>query len=83
MDRLGHEAEHGVAGRPNDRPVERNIRVVIPLLRRRIDPIVVLGLMQAWNAASCAPPLPAADVDRIVDSIAGRELARRARGHDE
>jgi hypothetical protein len=53
------------------------------LLRRRIDPIVVLGLMQAWNATSCAPPLPAADVDRIVDSIAGRELARRAHGHDE
>jgi primase-like protein len=53
------------------------------LLRRRIDPVVVLGLMQAWNTASCAPPLPAADVDRIVDSIAGRELARRAGGHDE
>ena len=53
------------------------------LLRRRIDPIVVLGLMQAWNATSCVPPLLAADVDRIVDSIAGRELARRAGGHDE
>ena len=53
------------------------------LLRRRIDPVVVLGLMQAWNTASCAPPLSAADVDRIVDSIAGRELARRARDHGE
>lgn len=53
------------------------------LLRRRLDPIIVLGLVQAWNAASCVPPLPAADVDRIVDSIAGRELARRTRGHDE
>lgn len=52
------------------------------LLRRRIDPIVVLGLMQAWNTTSCAPPLPTADVDRIVNSIAGRELARRAGGHD-
>lgn len=53
------------------------------LLCRRIDPVVVLGLMRAWNTASCSPPLPAADVDRIVESIAGRELARRARGHDE
>jgi hypothetical protein len=53
------------------------------LLRRRIDPMVVLGLMQSWNATSCAPPLPTADIDRIVDSIAGRELARRAGGHDE
>jgi hypothetical protein len=52
------------------------------LLRRRIDPMVVLGLMQSWNATSCTPPLPAADIDRIVDSIASRELARRG-GHGE
>ena len=53
------------------------------LLRRRIDPTVVLGLIQSWNATSCAPPLPAADIDRIVDSIAGRELARRGGSHGE
>ena len=29
------------------------------LLRRRVDPIVVLELMQVWNATRCTPPLPA------------------------
>lgn len=47
------------------------------LLHHLIDPIVVLGLLQAWNATRCAPPLPPEDIDRIVNSIAGRELARR------
>jgi hypothetical protein len=47
------------------------------LLRRRIDPIVVLELMKVWNEARCAPPLPARDVVRVVNSIAGRELRRR------
>lgn len=47
------------------------------LLRRGIDPIVVLELMQVWNAGRCAPPLPAKDVVRIVNSICGRELRRR------
>jgi Bifunctional DNA primase/polymerase, N-terminal/Primase C terminal 1 (PriCT-1) len=51
------------------------------LLRRRIDPIIVLGLVQAWNATSCTPPLPTADIERIVNSIAGRELARRNGGN--
>jgi Bifunctional DNA primase/polymerase, N-terminal/Primase C terminal 1 (PriCT-1) len=49
------------------------------LLRRFIDPHVVLELMQAWNAARCRPPLPADDIDRIVDSICAAELRRR--GH--
>jgi hypothetical protein len=53
------------------------------LLRRRIDPMVVLGLMQSWNATSCTPALPTADIDRIVDSIASRELARRGGSHGE
>jgi hypothetical protein len=47
------------------------------LLRRYVDPIIVLELMQTWNAARCAPPLPTQDVERIVNSIAGRELRRR------
>jgi hypothetical protein len=47
------------------------------LLRHRVDPFVVLELLQAWNAARCTPPLPAADIVRIVDSIAGKELSRR------
>jgi hypothetical protein len=47
------------------------------LLRRRIDPFVALQLMQSWNAARCAPPLPQRDVERIIGSIAGKELQRR------
>jgi hypothetical protein len=28
----------------------------------------------------CTPPLPAADIERIVNSIAGKELRRRSNG---
>lgn len=47
------------------------------LLRRRIDPFVALELLQSWNATRCAPPLPERDIERIVGSIAGKELQRR------
>lgn len=47
------------------------------LLRRRIDPIIVLELLQGWNTRSCTPPMSEKDVERIVDSIAARELKRR------
>ena len=47
------------------------------LLRRRVDPCMAFELLQLWNAARCAPPLPAEDIERIVASIAGRELRRR------
>jgi Bifunctional DNA primase/polymerase, N-terminal/Primase C terminal 1 (PriCT-1) len=50
------------------------------LLRRHVDPIVALELMQVWNATRCVPPLPATDIHRIVNSIAGKELKRRL-GH--
>src|SRR5262249_11154484 len=49
------------------------------LLRRRIDPFVVLELLQGWNATRGAPPLPDADIVRIVNSIAGKEARREAR----
>lgn len=47
------------------------------LLRRSVDPFVVLELLQGWNTTRCAPPLPESDIERIVDSIAGKELKRR------
>lgn len=47
------------------------------LLRHHIDPLVVLDLLQCWNAGRCTPPLPEKDIERIVDSIAARELKRR------
>jgi hypothetical protein len=47
------------------------------LLRRFIDPMVVLELIQGWNAMRCSPPLPPDEIIAIVNSICGRELARR------
>jgi hypothetical protein len=47
------------------------------LLRRRVDPFVVLELLQSWNTTRCTPPLPGRDIERIVGSIAGKELRRR------
>jgi hypothetical protein len=32
---------------------------------------------QIFNVARCTPPLPEEDVERIVNSIAGKELKRR------
>jgi Bifunctional DNA primase/polymerase, N-terminal/Primase C terminal 1 (PriCT-1) len=47
------------------------------LLRRFVDPFVVLDLMQAWNASRCRPPLPEEDITRIVDSVCALEHKRR------
>ncbi|WGD56065.1 bifunctional DNA primase/polymerase [Bradyrhizobium sp. CB1650] len=47
------------------------------LLRRHVDPVVALELLRLWNEAHCRPPLPDSEIDRIADSIAGRELQRR------
>jgi Primase C terminal 1 (PriCT-1) len=49
-------------------------------MRRYIDPHVVLTLLQSWNITHCTPPLPTEDVERIVNSIAGKELQRRLHG---
>jgi hypothetical protein len=51
------------------------------LLRRYVDPHVTHQLVQAWNATHCRPPLSPEDVTCIVNSIAGRELKRRANGN--
>jgi Bifunctional DNA primase/polymerase, N-terminal/Primase C terminal 1 (PriCT-1) len=48
------------------------------LLRRYVDPIVVLDILIAWDEARCRPPLGAREVTYIVDSICGREIKRRA-----
>jgi hypothetical protein len=47
------------------------------LLRHRIDPFVTLMLLQSWNTTHCRPPLPDEDIQRIVNSISGKELKRR------
>jgi Primase C terminal 1 (PriCT-1) len=50
------------------------------LLRRDIDAIVALELLHCWNTARCVPPLPTTDIERIVESIAAKELRRRVGG---
>jgi hypothetical protein len=48
------------------------------LLRKDVDPFVVLDLLRCWNAERCRPPLPAPELVKTVDSICCREHARRA-----
>jgi Bifunctional DNA primase/polymerase, N-terminal/Primase C terminal 1 (PriCT-1) len=47
-------------------------------LRRRLDAILVLEVIRSLNATHCHPPLPDDDIVRIVESIAARDLKRRA-----
>jgi hypothetical protein len=56
---------------------DRIARLAGHLLRHRVDPIMTLELMVAFNAARCRPPLADDEVLAIIDSIAGRELRRR------
>jgi hypothetical protein len=49
------------------------------LLCHYVDPCVTLELLLAWNATHCSPPLGADEVERTVNSIAGREMKRRSR----
>jgi len=48
------------------------------LLRRNVNVQVALGLLQIWNVTRCRPPLDEAEVERIVNSVAGAEIRRRA-----
>ena len=50
------------------------------LLRKFIDPYVTLSICRIFNASQCDEPLPGAEVRRIVNEIAGREVERRERG---
>jgi hypothetical protein len=47
------------------------------LLRRWVDPYLVAGLLHAWNQTYVRPPLPAAELRRILDRIAHLEDRRR------
>jgi hypothetical protein len=51
------------------------------LLRHYVDAHLAHGLVMAWNASYCTPPLAASEITAIVNNVAGRELARR-RAHD-
>lgn len=55
-------------------------RVAGHLLRHYVDALVVMELVQALNKQRCTPPLPEADVARVVNSICGIEWRRRGYG---
>ncbi len=61
-------------GRRNDAVA----RLAGHLLRRNVDPYVVLDLVRTWNSARCRPPLPEAEVINAVNSIAKAEMRRRS-----
>jgi Bifunctional DNA primase/polymerase, N-terminal len=50
------------------------------LMRRYVDPPVVVQLCVAFNTTRCVEPLSGEEVVNICDHIAARELARRKRG---
>jgi Bifunctional DNA primase/polymerase, N-terminal/Primase C terminal 1 (PriCT-1) len=50
-------------------------------LRRYVDPVVTLEIMTTWNLVRCKPPLSEAEVQHIVNNIAGREMKRRGANH--
>lgn len=47
------------------------------LIGKYVEPFLALELISAFNAARCVPPLPEAQVYKIVNSIAARELRKR------
>jgi hypothetical protein len=47
------------------------------LFRHYVDTLVVLELVLCWNTQRCRPPLPARDIERIVESVGRKELQRR------
>jgi putative DNA primase/helicase len=70
-------AEGVSEGRRNDAIA----RLAGHLLRKDIDPRVALDLCRTWNTSRCRPQLDDAEIVRIVNSIAGREIARRGANH--
>lgn len=52
-------------------------RLVGHLLARKVDPFVVVELLVGWDQTCNRPPLGRDEVEKTVESIARRELARR------
>jgi hypothetical protein len=50
------------------------------LLRQRLDAVVTVEMLLAWNEARCRPPLDPDEVAAIVDNICACELQRRGCG---
>jgi len=88
IDLLKDDAQHGPTPVQDWRDLvangvkegERNhtiARLTGHLLRKDVDPLIVLDLLQAWNKSRCRPPLPDSEVHSTINSIARRDLAKR------
>ena len=53
------------------------VRLTGFVLGSSLEPRVGRELLHAWNAARCKPPLPHAEVERVVQDIAAKELRRQ------
>ena len=72
-----HWLELVTGGAPNGNRNIQTARLAGHLLSHsRLDPRIVLGLLQCWNIATCKPPLDTKEVTGIVNRIARRELRR-------
>jgi hypothetical protein len=52
-------------------------RLAGDLLRKRVDPFVILDLCRIWNKGRCRPPLDDGEIIKTVNSICAREFERR------
>jgi len=73
---LGRMAEGPI---PEGRRNETITSILGQLLRRWVEPRLAAHLVRAYNRAYCSPPLDVAEIERIIDSIADREMQRRER----
>jgi hypothetical protein len=78
LDRLVEEerarlAGDGPRGRERYKAIARRAGL---LLHRGVDPIIAYELVAAWNLAACHPPLPADEMQRVLDHVADREMQR-------
>ncbi len=75
----GHWAQIARGGFAEGQRHAGTVQYVGHLLGLRLDPEEVLYLVLAWNRQTNRPPLPDAEVSRIVDDLAAKELAKYRR----
>jgi hypothetical protein len=64
-------------GVPEGRRNDALTRLVGVLLRRYVEVDLAAELVAVVNETRCRPPLPGGEVDRLIESIAAREVQRR------
>lgn len=58
------------------------VKLAAHLIAKKVDPLVALSLVLAWNRTKNVPPKPDDEVIAAVNYVAGRELDRREGRHD-